>query len=164
MEIEEMVKAKTEFLKKHGFNHPKKRMLHIIRRIHDKMEKDGNAMLKEYDLTLVQGHVLGFLLAKGGKSPLKELEKALNVAQSTSAGIVSRLEKRGYIQHMADETDKRIKIVAITKSGLEAMHDIGETMKTLESQIISPLSEEERETFANLLMKIANGLDDENNK
>ncbi|MFI3129087.1 MAG: MarR family transcriptional regulator [Bacillota bacterium] len=164
MEIEEMIKAKTEFFKTHGFNHPKKRMLHNVRRIHDKMEKDGNARLKEYDLTLAQGHVLGFLLAHGGKAPLKELEKALNVAQSTSAGLVSRLEKRGYIENIADETDKRIKIVEITKSGLEAMCNIGETMKSIESKILSPLTEEERETFMGLLVKISKGLDGENNK
>ncbi len=164
MEIEEMIKAKNEFFKKHGVNHPKKRMLHIVRRIHDKMERDGNMKLKKHDLTLAQGHVLGFLLAHGGKAPLKGLEKAMNVAQSTSAGLVSRLEKRGYIENVADETDKRIKIVAITKSGLEAMGYIGTTMMELENQILSPLSEEECETFTNLLVKIAVGLDVENRK
>ncbi|MFI3167918.1 MAG: MarR family transcriptional regulator [Bacillota bacterium] len=162
MEIQDMIKERKAFFKKHGMSHPKKRMLHMIRRIHDKMEKDGNAKLKEIDLTLAQGHVLGFLLANDGKAPLKDLEKALNVAQSTSAGLVSRLEKRGYIENSTDQADKRIKIVSITQSGLDAMNYIGETMRGLEEQIKSPLSEEESELFTNLLSKIVSGMDNRN--
>ncbi len=164
MEIEEMIKRKKEFFATHGITHPRRRMLHLIRRIHDKMEKDGNAQLKEFDLTLAQGHVLGFLLAHDGKAPLKELERALSVAQSTSAGLVSRLEKRGYIKTNTADADKRIKIVSITQIGLSAMKNIGDTMLSLENEILSPLSDEESETFKTLLIKICKGMDKENCK
>ncbi len=166
MTTEEMIAIKEKFLRGNGKQelHPKRRMLHMIRRIHDRMERDGNAKLKERDLTLAQGHALGFLFAHGGNAPLKDLEKALNVAQSTSQGIVSRLEKRGYITTNIDPQDKRIKIASITQSGLSAMSFIGETMHSLESEITASLSKEECETFTKLLAKIVGEFDNKNCK
>lgn len=160
MTLQDVERVKREMHENLGMPHPKKRLLHHIRRIHDKIERDGNLRMKAYDLTLVQGHVLGFLLSSGGSAPLKDLERALKVAQSTSAGIVARLEKSGHICTFQDEADKRIKIVSITKSGLDTMHVIGKTVSSLESEILSPLSEEEKEQFATLLEKIARGIDE----
>lgn len=49
---------------------------------------------------------------------LKELEQRLHVAQSTAAGIVIRLEQKRYIEGFGDSSDRRIKQVRITESGI----------------------------------------------
>ena len=48
---------------------------------------------------------------------MKELERTFCVAQSTVAGIISRLEQKGFIEAFGDASDKRIKVVHITPAG-----------------------------------------------
>ena len=68
----------------------------FIKQIHDALEKSANNALRHQDLTMAQ---VGVLLALNDASdhelPLKELEQVLRVAQSTAAGIVTRLEQNG---------------------------------------------------------------------
>lgn len=48
---------------------------------------------------------------------MKELERYFGVAQSTIAGVVSRLEQKGFVEAFGDAADKRIKVVHITPAG-----------------------------------------------
>ena len=65
-----------------------------IKHIHDVMQRDSNNVLRAKDLTLVQVTVLLQLeSAPNGEMQLKELEKRLQVAQSTAAGIVLFIPK-----------------------------------------------------------------------
>lgn len=87
--------------------------------------------------------------------PLKELEKALSVAQSTAAGIVSRLENKGLVTSAGDAEDKRIKLVKLTEEG-EHYCDIAEqNMAQAEENLLSGLTETEQEIFHSLLRKVS---------
>ena len=90
----------------------------LLKQIHDGLEKQANNDLRTHDLTMAQVSVL-MLLNDADKETLtlKEIEKALHVAQSTSAGIVSRLEQKGFVESFGDAEDKRIKLVRITQTG-----------------------------------------------
>lgn len=64
----------------------------LIKQIHDHMEKHANNSLRSQDLTISQvGALVELYSAPEKQLSLKELEKLLHVAQSTSAGIISRL-------------------------------------------------------------------------
>lgn len=67
----------------------------LMKRINDMIEKQGNSKLQSYGITVSQFKMLVALhLIPDGAATLKELEKYFGVAQSTAAGIASRLEKR----------------------------------------------------------------------
>ena len=69
----------------------------LFKQIHDELEKRTNNSLRSSDLTMAQMGALLVLREKSDKEmPLKELERSLRVAQSTAAGIVSRLEQKGF--------------------------------------------------------------------
>lgn len=129
-------------------------ILHLLKLVHDYIEKNGNALLKDNDLTLIQGHVLGCLKhSLDGKVTLKELEHELNVAQSTAAGLVSRLEKKGFLQTYHDENDKRIKIACITKLGIESMDSVENSLRQIENELFGDLTDVERILLKELLSK-----------
>ncbi|MFI3226152.1 MAG: MarR family transcriptional regulator [Clostridia bacterium] len=134
-------------------------ILHTVKILTESIEKYANAKLKEQDLTLAQGHLLRCLkMYEGQRCPLKELEKQLNVAQSTSAGLVSRLEKKNFVKTYTDEHDKRIKIIEITDDGLAAMYYIRESFKEVEKNIFSGLTDIEKTLFKELVTKIMKNL------
>ena len=127
----------------------------LIKKIHDEIEKKANALLRQQDLTLSQMNVLMELEAVSDHQlTLKELEGLLHVAQSTAAGIVVRLEQKGFVESVADENDRRVKKVAITPAGLECCKNAAADVKDMEAQLLSGLTETERKQFRDLLEKV----------
>lgn len=127
----------------------------LIKQIHDELEKQTNNALRSSGLTMAQ---MGALLALRDKpekqASMKELEKILHVAQSTAAGIVSRLEHKGLVEPSGDPGDKRIKIVHITIAGEDCCVDADKSMEITESKLLSGLTETERDILLALLQKI----------
>ncbi len=124
----------------------------VIKRISILIEKNINKMLAEKDLSSTQGFVLLFLSkCKNQTSTIKEIEKEFDTAQSTVFGIVTRLEKKGFVTSFVDEN--RIKFVVITKDGLELSDYIEKSIKTCEKNVFSCLTSTEQSIFIELLKK-----------
>lgn len=90
--------------------------------------------------------------------PLKELEKALHVAQSTAAGIVSRLEQKGLVESFGDAEDRRVKVVRLSEAGAGCCRTADARMAEAERQLLSSLTEAERDIFILLLRKVRDSL------
>ena len=131
----------------------------LIKQIHDRLEKRSNNELRSQDLTMMQISVLLTLEAADGKQcSMKELERHFGVAQPTVAGIVSRLEQKGFAQAHGDAHDKRIKIVHVTQAGEACCKEASSHMNEAEKVLLRDFTEEERELFYHLLEKAANNL------
>lgn len=131
----------------------------LLKQIHDKMEKHANNMLRSHDLTMSQMNALVELNSSEEKQmSLKDLEKKLHVAQSTAAGIVKRLEQKGFVEGFEDISDKRIKLIRITKIGEECCSNAYQNMIAAEEMLLSDLTEKEQDTFYHLLFKMCNSL------
>ena len=104
----------------------------LIRQIHTELEKNANNTLRQDDLTMSQISVLIELEKAVDKQlELKRLEQSLHVAQSTAAGIVRRLEQKGFIEGFTSPEDKRVKMVRITPEGLSCVIRQRQTHKKL---------------------------------
>lgn len=131
----------------------------LIKQIHNELEKKTNRLLRLQNLTAAQADALIVLSQKPDRQmSLKELERTLHVAQSTAAGIVNRLEQRGYIGGFGDSTDKRVKMLRITEQGEGCCHHASRSMAKAEEQLLEKLTETEREIFCSLLQKVWNSL------
>ena len=131
----------------------------LIKKVHDEIEKKANAMLRQQELTLSQMHVLMELEAIADHQlTLKELEGLLHVAQSTAAGIVVRLEQKGFVESFTDENDRRVKKVALTPAGMECCKNAASDVKDIEMKLLSGLTESEKLLFLDLLEKVFNAL------
>ncbi len=80
--------------------------------------------MRAQDLTFAQLDALLELNAAPEKQySLKELEQRLHLAQSTTVGIIARLEQKGLVERFGDPADRRVKLVRITPAGLEQIAD-----------------------------------------
>lgn len=132
----------------------------LIKRIHDRLEKQANRSLRDKDLTMMQVSVLLTLQeAEGGQLSMKELERHFSIAQSTAAGIVSRLEQKGMLEAFGDADDKRIKLVHITASGKACCAEAAFHMERAEERLLSGLTDEERKILNRLLARLAGNLE-----
>ena len=131
----------------------------LIKQIHDGLEKQANNMLRSQDLTMAQvGVLLELRFAPEKQMALKELERRLHVAQSTAAGIVSRLEQKGLVEGFGDANDRRIKMLRITPAGEECCQAADQHMAAFEAALLSGLTEEDRSTLLALLKRVAKNL------
>ena len=127
----------------------------FIKRIDNALEKEANSNLQTLNLTMQQNRALILLAhAEGYTLSLKALEERFGAAQSTVAGLVSRLEKKGLVEALSDPGDRRIKLVRLTDEGLH-LHSISRQMVVdSEEHLTSLLSPEEKETLLTCLRKV----------
>lgn len=131
----------------------------LIKQIHDELCKNANNALRSQDITLAQLDALVTLeRSSEHQRSLKELEQLLHVAQSTAAGIMTRLEQKGFVESFSDANDRRIKLVRITPSGLECVRTAQHRRTEAEEKLLSGLTETERHIFYALLKKVRNSL------
>ncbi len=132
---------------------------YLLKQINDRLEKNANNILRTQDVTMSQlGALLELSRAPEGQLSLKELEKVLHVAQSTMAGIISRLERKGLVEPLADAGDRRIKLVQITGPGLERARAAELHRSETEERLLCGLTREERSIFYTLLKKVHDSL------
>lgn len=70
------------------------------------------------------------------RPPFKELEKRLSLAQSTTVGLISRLEQKKLVQVSGDRDDKRIKYVEITSLGEKFCNEARLEMEDTERKLL----------------------------
>lgn len=131
----------------------------LIKQINDELRKNANNALRFQDMTLAQLEALDQLnQAPEGQHSLKELEQILHVAQSTAAGIISRLEQKGLVESFGDTGDRRIKLVRITPAGMKCVRTALHYRAEAEERLLSGLTEAERDIFYMLLKKVRDSL------
>ena len=128
--------------------------MYMVKQLHDTIEKNMNQALGRYDLTMMQMGALVLLhREKQGSCTMKEFEQVLHLAQSTTAGVVKRLEQKGYVESSTDNRDRRIKNIHITPAGLELCHSAVKTVDSTLQHMFDGLEKEELHMLVYLLKK-----------
>ena len=131
----------------------------LLKQINDELEKRANNALRSQDLTIAQlGALMVLNQSPERQMPLKELERKLHVAQSTAAGIITRLEQKGFVESFGDAADRRIKMVRITQQGVQCCLSAEQNMDQEETLLLSGLTDTEKLIFISLLQKVRNAL------
>ena len=131
----------------------------LIKLLHDRLERQANNTLRGKDLTMMQVAVLMELQeAEQKQRSMKELERTFCVAQSTVAGIISRLEQKGFVEAFGDVSDKRIKLVHITPDGEACCREAAGYMAKAEQMLLHGFSEDEKTIFNQLLARAAKNM------
>ena len=130
----------------------------LIKLLHDRLEKQANNTLRAQDLTMMQISVLMELQKAEQQLSMKELERKFCIAQSTVAGIISRLEQKGFVESFGDAADKRVKLVHITPAGEACCREAAGYMEQAEQTLLQGFSEEEKTMFNLLLTRAAENM------
>lgn len=109
--------------------------------------------LEKMELTAAQGHIMGFLAHCKEPPCPRDIEEHFKLSHPTVSGLLSRLEKKGFIQLRPDETDRRCKRVHILPKGHECLETMHQTILTNEEQVVEGFTPEEREMFSGFLKR-----------
>lgn len=96
-----------------------------IRKIIRSINLESKRIQKEYGISIPQYLCLNFLNNQSEyKATAKEIGIHLNLNASTVSGIVSRLEKKGYLAKLPNQTDKRSAFIYLTAIGEKTVNSI----------------------------------------
>src|SRR5690349_20581027 len=98
--------------------------------------------------------VLEALLHKG-PLPINEIGRKVLLTSGSITVAVDRLESKGWVERRASDTDRRAKIVHLTKAGNELIGRVyASHAADMEQLALASLTKPERETLIRLLKKI----------
>ena len=133
----------------------------LIRQIYTTTEKRINNSMRAMDLTHAQVCMLFILIEReGGCCSMKELERQLDLAQSTTAGIVKRAEEKGLVECLPDPDDRRSKLVRVTAAGELRHRETSEDIRDTEDWLLHALTPEERPQFLSMLRRVYHSISD----
>lgn len=126
---------------------------HMFRILHSYTSQVLTNTLASMDLTSSQGTVLMYLVNCEKVLCPKDVEEHFQLSHPTVSGLLSRLEKKGFIELRTDAQDRRCKRIYVAPKGMECYDVIQETIEENEGRIVQGFTPEEQELFSKLLMK-----------
>ena len=131
---------------------------HLIRVLHSATDQTITRSLEEMELTAAQGHLMAYLSRCDAPPCPRDVEDRFHLSHPTVSGLLSRLEKKGFISLEPDESDRRCKRIHVLEKGW-ACHDImRQTIDKNETRLVQGFSPEEREQFLALLLRAISNL------
>lgn len=128
-----------------------------MRILHWQFDLTVSNALAEMDLTASQGQIMGFLTHRKDPPCSRDIEEAFHLSHPTVSGLLSRLEKKGFIEFRPDSRDRRCKRIYILPKGQACHETIRQTIEAYEAKVVADFTEDEKELFAQFLNRsIAN--------
>jgi MarR family transcriptional regulator for hemolysin len=88
-----------------------------------------------------------------------ELASLLNIESASLIKMLDALETAGLVRRVPHTTDRRTKIIKITKAGQDVMHDISSIAKDVRKIILEGVSKEEIEVCRRVFSMIGQNLE-----
>ncbi len=126
---------------------------HFVRILHWCTDQRMTHALAQMDLTASQGPILGFIAHRQTPPCSRDIEEEFRLSHPTVSGLLSRLEKKGFIEFFPDEHDRRCKRIRLLPRGAECMNTMHHTIETAESQMVQGFTDEEKKLFLELLTR-----------
>ena len=105
------------------------------------------------EVSTVEGKALGLIRNKPGVSP-KEIGEIFNLTKSTVSELVSSLVKKGFVESIVKEDDRRAKHLFLTKKGEEIDGKVYAILQAHDEKLFSDLTEQEWKTVNRIYEKI----------
>jgi DNA-binding MarR family transcriptional regulator len=86
----------------------------------------------------------------------RTLGEAVSLDRSTTADVIERLMKRGFLERTRDPKDRRRNVLRLTESGRELLDTIGPRSEAMNEHLISVLSPEDQAELIRLLRQFVN--------
>jgi len=124
-------------------------LLHFLKTIYHFERNEIN----EYSLNFQEVYTLQYLKEKE-ETNVSEIAQELNIMHFAASRLVSRLEKKGYVEKAQKTHDKRVLNVMIAKSGVKIINSIEES----HTQAILNNLEENPDLDINIFIKTAENI------
>lgn len=115
-----------------------------IRKIIRSINLESKRIQKEYGISIPQYLCLNFLNSQDEyRATAKEIGLHLNLNASTVSGIISRLEKKGFLAKLPNQKDKRSTYIYLTAIGEKMVNSIPDLLHEKLTQKLKSLSSED---------------------
>ena len=94
------------------------------------------------------------LIWVNGEIIMTQLSENLDIPMSTATGVVGRLAKKGYVERLIDESNRRIVTVRLTERGKDISENIKKTINQYFDLILNTMTEQEKKTLYELFVRI----------
>ena len=132
---------------------------HKLRVLHWCTDQAMTGALARMDLTAAQGHIMGYLAHSPNPPCSRDIEEAFQLSHPTVSGLLSRLEKKGFIEFRPDEKDRRCKRIHMLPKGQACIELMHRTIRENEERIVQGFSDAEKAQFASLLERAISNMD-----
>lgn len=140
---------------------PKMNLGYLIKLASDKLRIRGDEDLKKFGLTFAQSRVLAYLTDReDGQALQKDIETALEVSHPTVVGLITRMEREGFLTTEQDPTDRRNKVVKLTEKAYRVSDELEQMVEQNDERITRSLSEEQKKQLSEMLLVICRNLTD----
>lgn len=116
--------------------------------------------LAAMDLTAAQGHIMGYITHRKEPPCSRDIEEEFHLSHPTVSGLLSRLEKKEFIEFRQDPKDRRCKRICILPRGRECTETMHRTILANEERMMEGFSQEEKELFIQFLQRIIANMGD----
>jgi len=141
-----------------GNQHVIKDIVESIRRLVRAEYLDSQKMSKQFGLTGPQSLVLRLLTKKGALSSA-DLSRQMYVTPSNITGIIDRLEKKGLVERICQQGDRRVALITLTRSGQKLGKIIPDPIETKMISQLADLEPEHLHILATAMNQILNLID-----
>ncbi len=126
---------------------------HLVRILHWCTDQTMTSALDALELTAAQGHIMGFLAHRKEPPCPKDIEEEFQLSHPTVSGILTRLEKKDFIEILPDDQDRRCKRIYLRPRGRECMETMHGVIHSNETRLVEGFTEEEQAQFADFLKR-----------
>ncbi len=134
-------------------------LFHILHQSHPRQVVKAQA---EHGLAGLGSPMLLLTLFRGEREERqwsqRELAKAMGLAPATVAASLKTLERDGYVARAADDRDARRNRVTLTGKGREAVEACGRAFRSVDEQMLSGFSRQEREQLTGFFSRMLENL------
>lgn len=106
-----------------------------------------------HDLNLTQASMLVYIIEFGPATQSK-IADHLGHGRATTGATVDILERRGFVERLADPNDRRVKLVQVTSEGLELSEKLREIDMHLSTVLRNGITRSERRALASVLNRL----------
>ncbi|HEY8986871.1 MAG TPA: MarR family transcriptional regulator [Streptomyces sp.] len=131
-------------------------LLRFTRRVHRIQKRH----IEECGLgvTPAQSRLLRTLAQYPSPPRMADLAARLEVVPRAVTTLVDGLEANGKVRRVPDPTNRRVIRIELTDDGIGALRELRGARRSAASEILAPLSEDEREALGELLETLMNGM------
>jgi DNA-binding MarR family transcriptional regulator len=126
---------------------------HLLRRAHQRASALFLTVLTDAQLTPTQFFAMA-RLHEMGKLSQNRLGRLAAMDPATIQGVIRRLHERGFIERLADPTDRRRMVLSLSPLGQETVVRLLKDANRVGEDILAPLPPQEQAVFLSLLKRL----------
>ncbi len=131
-------------------------MMCQIMMLNSVIERRGNRLLEEHNLTLPQWLALG-CISHAGEAGIthSQIGARLMLSKAPITGTVDRLERAGLVERRGDARDRRVSLAVVTEKGVATWKSVKATLRGgTDETVAAKLSPEEQQTLLGLMGRL----------